>query len=297
MKVSVVVTAYNAEQTIAKCLASILANEYDDYELIVVDDCSRDGTPGIIKEISDQRLHYFRNPTNQKVSYSRNTGIRKAGGEIILFLDSDAYVEKDWIARHVEAHGKTGAAIIGGGIQGMSRTVFGKADAFCTWYASVPFSGNYYIKKLHVASNNMSVRKTALDRIGLFDETLTNGGEDTEFCFRARRLGEKIYFKSDLVAYHFDRDNCRDYFRHQKSMGKYMVQIRSRLKMDYSFLIPTAYYPAYLYIIPLACLLTLFILKQWLRFRPGVLFYAPLILAGKIVHTWEIKNSLKPGNE
>jgi len=293
MKVSVVVAVYNAEKTIQTCIASILANDYEDFELLVVDDCSTDQTASLIRQIKDSRLSYFRNEDNRKVSYSRNTGIRESSGELVLFLDADAYVGTDWIRQHVMAHQTNDAAIIGGGIQGISRTVFGKADGFSTWYASVPHSGAYYIHRLHVASNNMSVKKEMLSRIGFFDESLTRGGEDTEFCFRARQRGEKIYFKSDIVAYHFDRDSCRAFFGHQQGMGAYVVQIRSNLKMDYSFLIPKSYFMAYAYLIPLAAAFTFFIIMRWLRFRPVVTLYLPLIFAGKIVHCWEIKNSLK----
>ncbi len=293
MKVSVIVTTYNSEKTVGKCLSSILSNDYSNFELLVVDDCSTDSTPAVIGKITDRRLHFFINESNRKVSYSRNIGLKKAGGELILLLDSDAYVDKDWIGQHVKAHRTIDAAIIGGGIVGIHRTIFGKADDFCTWYASIPHSGNGYVHRLHVATNNMSIKQKALDRIGLFDESLTMGGEDTEFCFRARKIGEKIYFKPDILAYHFDRDTCPGFFEHQKSMGKYAVQIRGGKNMDYAFLIPRSYFTACISMIPLAFLFTVFILIKWLRFRPSVVFYLPLIFAGKFVHSQEIKNAFR----
>lgn len=89
--ISVVMPAYNAEKTIREAIDSILTQSYRDLELIVVNDCSQDGTKGIIEEYAeaDERVRLINNEVNSGVSVSRNKAVAAAKGEYIAFLDSD----------------------------------------------------------------------------------------------------------------------------------------------------------------------------------------------------------------
>lgn len=89
--ISIIITAYNAEKTIEKCLKSILENEYSDHEIIIVDDGSTDKTEEIINLFADEKIKYFKKE-NTGVADSRNYAISKAKGEYITFVDSDDYV-------------------------------------------------------------------------------------------------------------------------------------------------------------------------------------------------------------
>lgn len=291
-KVSVVIPAYNAEKTLQKCLESVLANSYNNYEVIAVDDCSTDSTKEIIKNINNSKLKLIQNKENKGAAASRNLAIRKAEGEVILLLDSDSYVKKDWIERHVILHEKTEADIIGGGIEGVHKTVWGKADNFCSWWTSIPDTKDHYIKKLHLPTNNLSFKKNILEKIGYLDEGLKTG-EDAEFCFRALKKGLKIFFKGDLVISHYDKDSYRDFINHQAAWGKHVIQMRKKKKMNYAWLFPGNYFTAILYIIPLALFYTFFTVTKWICHKPSVIFYKPLIFLGKIKWAVAIKNSLK----
>lgn len=94
-KVSIIVPVYKTEAYIAECLDSVLAQTYQDFEVICVDDGSPDNSVEIIKEYSknDPRISYVRQE-NAGLSAARNTGIRNAKGEYILPLDSDDMLEK-----------------------------------------------------------------------------------------------------------------------------------------------------------------------------------------------------------
>lgn len=85
--VSVVITAYNAEKHIAETLESVLAQTYSPLEVIVVDDGSSDGTANIVKERFSTVRYFYQPNAGQPVA--RNTGIKKAAGEYIAFVDSD----------------------------------------------------------------------------------------------------------------------------------------------------------------------------------------------------------------
>lgn len=89
MPVSVIIPTYNRERTIKRAIMSVLSQTYDNLEVIVIDDCSDDGTKAVIEMIDDSRLFYYRNETNGGASFSRNIGVTRARYDIIAFHDSD----------------------------------------------------------------------------------------------------------------------------------------------------------------------------------------------------------------
>lgn len=96
MKFSIIVPVYNVEAYIGKCLESILGQSYSEFEIIVVNDGSKDNSGNIIQEYEkkDRRIRYFLKK-NGGLSDARNYGIKYVTGDYILFLDSDDYLEKD----------------------------------------------------------------------------------------------------------------------------------------------------------------------------------------------------------
>lgn len=91
-KVTIIIPAYNCQNTIEKSIHSLLNQTYNNLEVIVVNDGSIDNTKNIIEKIAsiDKRVFYY-NIDNHGVSYSRNYGLSKATGEYVMFLDSDDY--------------------------------------------------------------------------------------------------------------------------------------------------------------------------------------------------------------
>lgn len=87
--VSVILPTFNRAKTIVRAIESVLNQSVADFELIIVDDASRDGTREIIDGIDDQRLRYLAHPKQQGAAAARNTGIAAARGEYISFQDSD----------------------------------------------------------------------------------------------------------------------------------------------------------------------------------------------------------------
>jgi succinoglycan biosynthesis protein ExoO len=91
MRVSVVIPAYNAEESLARAVRSVLSQTIGDFEIIIVNDASRDDTATVAAELarSDPRIRIFHNEQNSGVSASRNKGFREAKGEWIAVLDAD----------------------------------------------------------------------------------------------------------------------------------------------------------------------------------------------------------------
>lgn len=97
-KISVIVTCYNIEKFIGKCLTSIKKQTINNYEVIIVDDGSTDNSANVIKKIikNDKRFQYYKKK-NGGVSTARNYGLKKAKGDFICFIDGDDYLEKDYL--------------------------------------------------------------------------------------------------------------------------------------------------------------------------------------------------------
>ena len=97
--VSVIIPAYNAEKSIEKCVLSLIEGSYNNIELIIINDGSVDNTGKIIEKLArkDDRIRIF-SQLNNGVSAARNKGIEFAKGEYIAFVDSDDYVQKDYIS-------------------------------------------------------------------------------------------------------------------------------------------------------------------------------------------------------
>lgn len=103
--ISVVMPAYNAENTVKSAVESVLCQSFSDFELIIINDCSTDGTADILRDLAqrDTRIVIIENERNSGVSYSRNAGVARAAGEWIAFLDSDDMWREDKLELQLRA--------------------------------------------------------------------------------------------------------------------------------------------------------------------------------------------------
>lgn len=107
--ISVVIPLYNKESSIAQSLKSVLSQEYDDFEVVIVDDGSTDGSVGVVEAINDPRIRLIKQE-NGGPSKARNTGVKNAKGEWILFLDADDEFlpgALEYFAKNINKHNDT----------------------------------------------------------------------------------------------------------------------------------------------------------------------------------------------
>ncbi len=99
-RISIIAPVYNVEKYISQCIESVIGQSYDDWELILVDDCSSDNSGKICDEYAskDNRIRVIHFETNCGALVARNCGIQKATGDYIGFLDSDDWLEKDYMS-------------------------------------------------------------------------------------------------------------------------------------------------------------------------------------------------------
>ena len=100
MKLSIIIPVYNAEKYLDKCMKSIFDNIENSFEVILINDGSKDNSLKIIKELMKKykNIELIDN-SNNGVSYSRNLGIKKAKGNYIMFVDADDELKKNWFDR------------------------------------------------------------------------------------------------------------------------------------------------------------------------------------------------------
>ena len=108
---SVVMTVYNAEKYLRDAIDSVLRQTESRFELIIVNDCSTDSSEEIIKSYSDDRIRYFKNEKNLKVSKTRNFGVEQARTNLVAFLDSDDVWLETKLEKQLAFIKETGARI------------------------------------------------------------------------------------------------------------------------------------------------------------------------------------------
>ena len=110
--VSIIMAAYNAEKTIDIAINSVLAQTYTEWELLVINDYSKDHTAEIVASFTDPRIRLLQNEKNSGVSISRKKGMEAANGEWIAVLDSDDAWTPDKLEKQVKLANDTGAELI-----------------------------------------------------------------------------------------------------------------------------------------------------------------------------------------
>lgn len=100
--VSVILPVYNSERYIKETIKSVLGQTYKNFELIVIDDCSTDGSTDIIKSFMDERIRYLKNKKNGGVAASRNNGMKFASGRYVAFIDSDDVWGREKLAQQIK---------------------------------------------------------------------------------------------------------------------------------------------------------------------------------------------------
>ena len=100
--VSIIMPSYNTSQYIAETIQSVIDQSYQNWELIIVDDCSTDNTDYVVSKINDQRITFLKNKKNSGAAVSRNRALREAKGKWIAFLDSDDLWKPDKLEKQIQ---------------------------------------------------------------------------------------------------------------------------------------------------------------------------------------------------
>lgn len=185
--ISVVLPVFNRVQVVARAIESVLAQSIQDFELIVVDDGSRDGTAALLAKQTDSRIRILTIPRNGGACAARNLGIGSARGELVCFLDSDdvylpsklAFVS-DLFAAQPELDLLIDSFVCRKGIGARSRV---KTKRNPPDLSGSEFRSALFERRIAKATTAISVRRRALCDVGRFDERLRRR-QDLDFVLR-----------------------------------------------------------------------------------------------------------------
>ena len=215
-KISVVVCAYNAADTIDECLASLSTLTYPDYEVIVVNDGSRDSTGDLARRYPIAKVI---DVPNGGLSAARNIGLEAASGEIVAYTDADVRVDADWLTFLVQPFLNSDVAGSGG-----PNVVPLDDPWFAQCVARAPGGPTHVllddVVAEHVPGCNMAFRRDALLAIGGFNPIYLRAGDDVDVCWRLQARGWRVGFAPAALVWHRHRSTFKGYWRQQRGYGE-----------------------------------------------------------------------------
>jgi glycosyltransferase involved in cell wall biosynthesis len=212
---SVIVPAYDAAPTIARCIESLKRLNYPDYEIMVIDDGSTDSTAAIAESAG---VRTFRLP-HRGLAAARNAGLAAAHGRVVAFIDADAEADCDWLYHLAEAIMRRNAVAAGGqNFAPKPTSATAAAIAAAPGQAQEVRLGDQDLAQL--CGCNMAVDKAKLDNCLLFDCTFTNAGDDVDFSWRLRDAEMTLAYAPGAIVFHQPRTTIGAYLKQQYGYGR-----------------------------------------------------------------------------
>lgn len=215
-KVSIIVCSYNGAKTLDRCLESLKHLEYPDYEVILVDDGSKDNT----QEIAAKHSWVVNiKQVNKGLSVARNVGAMAAKGEVIAYTDSDCMADPDWLYFMV-------GTLLSGDYAGVGGpNISPPAENWIQACVSAAPGGPSHVLLTdvvaeHIPGCNMAFYKWAFERVGGFDPEYRKAGDDVDFCWRLQQDGGVIAFSPSAIVWHYRRFTLDAFRKQQEGYGE-----------------------------------------------------------------------------
>lgn len=202
---TIVIPLFNKSHYIAATIKSVLNQSFQDFEILIVDDCSTDRSREIVESMSNSRVKIIKHTENKGLSASRNTGIANANTEFIVFLDADDLLRVDYLQKILDL-----------------ITEFPEAGLFATNYEQVYANQTTIAPKLGIETieknilvrdffevnlqqpiycqSSLCVRKSVFETIGFYNQNIRYA-EDVDFNIRANSQFRLAYSSEKLVQY------------------------------------------------------------------------------------------------
>ena len=217
--ISVIICSYNGASTVESCLRSMQHLRYPSFEIVFVDDGSKDNTQAILKQFEGWEPLRVITQENKGLSFARNVGMNAARGEIIAYTDSDCEADEDWLyylglnmarSRHtgvggpnlIPDEGSWVADCVGLSPGGPTHVMLDDRTAE------------------HVPGCNMAFYTWAAKEIGGFDSQFRKAGDDVDFIWRLQNRDYSIGFAPAAQVWHYRRNSIDAYLRQQRGYGE-----------------------------------------------------------------------------
>ncbi|MGA9377436.1 MAG: glycosyltransferase [Phormidium sp.] len=203
--VSVIIPAYNAERLILEALMSVKAQTYSNWEIIVVEDASKNRTEEIVQEfirsVSNHQVKYILHETNKGISATRNTGINNAQGEYIAFLDHDDLWKETHLGSAVSKLESESGDLAYSTVQmfedGTNKllSLWGPEKEEIENFPTSLFARNY------IQPSSVVMRKSIIEKVGFFDPNFRQA-EDLDYWLKAAAAGNKFVWVTGIHCWY-----------------------------------------------------------------------------------------------
>jgi len=227
-KLSVIIPTYNRAEWLKRVVESLLNQTYQDFEIIVVDDGSVDGTESLIRDVMKNapcELVYIRQE-NKGPASARNTGVKHAKGELILFIDDDVLPAPNLLEEHVSGHQRhhgQNIAIVGSVVCAPEV----KVSPFMRWLIN---EGPYFWHSREedgakldyrcLCTANISLNRSLMLEKGMFDESFRPFFEDIELGYRFEQQNVQIILNKHAIGYHLREETLQKWCDRSKLAGR-----------------------------------------------------------------------------
>jgi glycosyltransferase involved in cell wall biosynthesis len=200
--VSVVMRAFNCGRYIGQAIEGILAQTFRDFEVVIVDDASTDGTEAILQAYAqrDERIKVFRNETNQGPVRTMNIGLRHARGELVAVHDADDVSLPHRLETQVNfLRANPQVALIGGGAYFIDEE--GEEVKVLNWGRKGPEEVRQFLEKGHsLMHTSVMFRRECIEAIGFYDEFFSYS-HDYDMLIRMADAFDIVYYEEPLVKW------------------------------------------------------------------------------------------------
>jgi glycosyltransferase involved in cell wall biosynthesis len=198
-RVSIVIPTYQHSDFILRTLSSVFEQSLGDYEIIVVNDGSKDDTSALLAPLVDAGRITYIEQENQGQSYARNAGLSRARGEYIAFLDDDDIWPPDKLASQVAfLDANPSAGMVGGTFRVIDENgAFGRAGPY---YPTITFESLFAANPFHSPGQTL-IRSSVLKEVGGLNSTILGGADDWDLWFRIAKQST-IVMRDEIALYY-----------------------------------------------------------------------------------------------
>ena len=286
-KVSVNIAVKDRRALLAKCLDGLAAQTFRDFEIVVVDNGSTDGTLEDLKaRAATRQLILVTQPGS--LGAARNAGVAASAGEVVAFVDSDCVPARDWLANGLAAFGDDadGVATVQGATLPDPDATRGR------WFATQDITA--FTQRYEAC--NLFYRRATLNEAGGFDESIGFFGEDSAAGWAVRRLGLAERFAADAVVHHaVVHPGMRWHLRRGLRYGNWNTLVRRfpemRVVLWHRFFLRPASAQTLLALVGLAAALVALVGQRWLLALVAVASAVPFAWRHR-PYTWRRRDAI-----
>ena len=226
LKVSIIVPVYNGGNHFRNCVSSLLGINFpvEQLQVILINDGSQDDTSQwLFEQKLSPNFEIITHTDNRGRAAARNSGLKKAKGDIIIFLDADMVINSDFVTEHIKAISRPEVAAVSGLVIANPNERKTSLQNYLFKYrkrGAKQLGEKNPIPFKYLITNNMSVKRKVVEKCGIFDEIYIGyGGEDTDYAIRLWELYPNgLRFSSSAVSIDCQNETLYDL---QVKMNKY----------------------------------------------------------------------------